>query len=159
MKKAALPLILLASISTLTSCATKTSTQVETPAPQAVVETPVVPVAPTPDATTPPAVPPVESTGAAPTSSTPVTQTQTVTYVTPAGSDSVEFSVTVADGVVTAASATPKAANDISKMRQAAFAGEISSKVVGMKKSDLNLAAVGGSSLTTAAFNAFIQTF
>ena len=67
--------------------------------------------------------------------------------------------MTVTDGVITAVSATPKAIHDISMKRQTAFAGEISSKIVGMKKSDLNLSAIGGSSLTTAAFNQFLQTF
>ncbi len=77
--------------------------------------------------------------------------------MTPAGSDSVEFSITVADGVVTAINATPKATNEISKSKQTAFAGEIASKVVGKKISELNLSAVGGASLTTTAFNSFIK--
>ncbi len=160
MKKAALPLILLALISTLTSCTTKTEAPTaDTPAPQAVVET--TPVAPAPDATTPPTVPPVEvSPAPAPDATTPpTTKTETVSYTNPSGSDEVEFSLTVTDGVITSVSATPKAKNEISTKLQTAFAEEISSKVVGMKISDLNLAAVGGASLTTGAFNKFLQTF
>lgn len=160
MKKIAIPLILLASISTLTSCTTKTEAPTaDTPVPQAVVETPAPVPTPTPDATTPPVVPPVESTGTVPTSSTPVTKTETISYNTPAGNDDVEFSMTVTDGVITSITTTPKAVHDISKARQTAFAGEISAKVVGKKISELSLSAVGGSSLTTNAFNQFIQTF
>jgi hypothetical protein len=157
MKKFVLPLALLASISALTSCSSKTTTPTpETPAtPQVTVETvpPVVPASP--EVTTPPVVPPVENTQSA----MPVTRTETVSYKTPAGEDPVEFSVSVLDGTITAVTATPKATNDISAKRQAAFAGEISSKVVGKKISELNLSAVGGSSLTTDAFTSFIKTF
>jgi hypothetical protein len=167
MKKFAIPLALLASISTLTSCSNKAQTTTEAPAPQAVVET--VPVAPAPDAMTPPVVPPATetTTPAMPTevatgtttTVAPVTRTETVNYTTPAGSDPVEFSVTVVEGVITAASATPKSTHEISNKKQVAFAGEIASKVVGKKISELSLSAVGWASLTTGAFNTFIQSF
>ncbi len=91
---------------------------------------------------------------------TSVTRTETVSYKTPAGEDPVEFSVSVLDdGTVTAVTVTPKATNDISNKRQTAFASEISSQIVGKKISELNLSAVGGSSLTTNAFSSFIKTF
>lgn len=154
MKRIALPLTLLASIATLTSCTNKTQSITETPAPQAVVET--APIAPAPDAMTPPVVPPAPTpevptemtpvetaSGVTVAPSTPVTRTETVNYTTPAGSDPVEFSMTVTDGVITAASATPKATHEISNKRQTAFAGEIASKVVGKKISELSLSAVG----------------
>lgn len=103
---------------------------------------------------------PENTTPNAVTEWTPVTRTETVSYKTPAGEDPVEFSVSVLDdGTVTAVTITPKATNDISNKRQTAFASEISSQVVGKKISELNLSAVGGSSLTTSAFNSFIKTF
>jgi hypothetical protein len=67
--------------------------------------------------------------------------------------------VTVTDGMITAASATAKSDNDISKQLQTAFAGEISAKAIGKKAKDLKLDAVGGASLTTAAFEQFVHSF
>jgi hypothetical protein len=83
-----------------------------------------------------------------------------VTYASPAGpQDPVEFSVTVTDGIVTAASATAKSDNDISKKLQTAFAGEVGMKVIGKKAKDLDVDAIGGASLTTAAFETFVHSF
>jgi hypothetical protein len=88
------------------------------------------------------------------------TRTETVTYTTPASSqDPVEFSVTVTDGVITAASANAKSDNDISKQFQTAFASDVSVKVIGKKAKDLKLDAVGGASLTTTAFEQFVHSF
>ena len=87
------------------------------------------------------------------------TRTETVSYTTPAeAKDVVEFSVTVTDGVITAASATPKSKNEISQKMQTGFAGAVS-KVVGMKAKDLDVDAIGGASLTTAAFEQFVRSF
>jgi uncharacterized protein with FMN-binding domain len=83
-----------------------------------------------------------------------------VTYASPADpQDPVEFSVTVTDGVITAASATAKSTNDISKQLQTAFAGEVGAKVIGKKAKDLDVDAIGGASLTTAAFETFVHSF
>jgi hypothetical protein len=62
-----------------------------------------------------------------------------VTYQTPAGSDPVEFSVSVTDDVITAASVTPKSSNQISLKLQTAFAADIASKAIGKKAKDLDL--------------------
>lgn len=167
MRKIVAPLALLASISLLTSCTKAPETPivvppvVETPAP--VLNDAVPPAPPEPPMPPAPVSPDVPVTPAdpAPTSSTvaPVSRTETVSYKNPSGNDEVEFSVTVTDGVITAASATPKAVNEISKKRQEAFALEVGSKVVGMKAKDLDVDAIGGSSLTTGAFEMFVRSF
>ena len=173
MKKIILPLALLASIATLTSCTEKNPTPVETnvvPLPTFVKTTPATPAPPV--VPTEPATPTPADSGAVistgsfqigatppPQSMAPITKTETVTYTTPAGVDPVEFSVTTTDGVINAVVVTPKSTHEISKKLQTAFAGEIGAKVVGKKISELSLSAVGGASLTTAAFNKFVQTF
>jgi hypothetical protein len=91
--------------------------------------------------------------------STARTRTETVSYRTPAGSDLVEFSVTVEAGVITAARATVKAENDKSQRYQTGFAADVSSKVVGKKIADLDLSAIGWASLTTGAFDQFVRSF
>ena len=88
------------------------------------------------------------------------TRTEVVSYKSPADEkDLVEFSVTVTDGVITAASATPKSEHEISQKMQTGFAGEVSKKVVGMKAKNLDVDAIGGASLTTAAFEQFVRSF
>jgi hypothetical protein len=120
------------------------------------VKVEVTPVSPTPAPT---------QTGTAvttPVTASPqvLTRTEVVTYASPANpKDPVEFSVTVTDGVITAASATPKSDNEVSKQRQTAFAAEVSAKVVGKKAKDLDVDVIGGSSLTTAAFETFAHSF
>jgi hypothetical protein len=154
-----IPLVLLSSTSLLVGC-TKSPTDIPPPPPVTgttetvtPAETPIVPVV-TPAET-------VVQTGttSAVTPAMPMTRTETVTYASPANpQDPVEFSVTVTDGVITAASATPKSDNEISQKRQTAFAAEVSTKVVGKKAADLDVDVIGGSSLTTAAFEKFVQS-
>ncbi|MFZ2255365.1 MAG: hypothetical protein WAW59_04875 [Patescibacteria group bacterium] len=155
-KNLIVPVLLLATSPFVVSC-TKSPTDMPPPPPvtgateTVTPETPVVPVET------------VTQSGTTATETvTPMalTRTETVTYASPASpQDPVEFSVTVTDGVITAASATPKSDNDISKMRQAAFAAEVSTKVVGKKAADLDVDVIGGSSLTTAAFETFVHSF
>lgn len=100
-----------------------------------------------------------DSTPSAPAPmSSAVVHTKTVTYTTPAGKDDVEFSVTTADGKITAVSVTPKASNDVSKMLQGKFKDAVVSEVIGKEISKLNLKAVGGASLTTGAFTQYINS-
>ncbi len=156
------PLMLLATLSTLSSCVSTTSAPVVTPVSDTSSQTPVVvkdtgvtgtssetPMPPTP-VTTP------STTGTGAPSTTPITKTETISYNNPAGTDQIEFSLTTDNGMITAVTATPMAEHGISKMRQEAFAKAISGEVVGKKIADLQLSAVGGSSLTTGAFNQFI---
>lgn len=89
-----------------------------------------------------------------------LTRSEVVNYSTPASpQDPVEFSVTITDGVITAASALSKSDSPISQKYQTAFAGDISAKAIGRKAKDLKLDAVGGASLTTAAFEQFVHSF
>ncbi len=98
------PLVMLATITTLTSCVTRdvaptvtpVSTGTETPA---VKTTPVVPTteAPVPEMPTPTPPPSVEPLSGATTETPSVSQTTTkvMTYQSPAGLDEIEFSATV----------------------------------------------------------------
>lgn len=151
------PLVLLSSISLLTSCMEKSEpvptvvTPTETAAPVEIITESVTPTTPAPTETVP-----APEASVAPTV---ITRTEVVTYQSPAGLDPVEFSVTVTDGVITAASATPKSTNEISTKLQTAFGADVSAKAVGQKAKDLDLDVVGGASLTTAAFEQFAHSF
>ena len=180
MKKITLPLVMIASLATLVSCGQKSVdttinlSPTATPVVTGVVVTPAAQTGTTSTTrvettTTNPPATTSTSTITPATQVTPVTQTprvpetisrrETVTYNNPSGSDSVEFNVTVTDGIITSASATPKADNEISLRRQTAFAAEVNAKVVGKKAKNLNVDAIGGSSLTTAAFETFVHSF
>ena len=85
-----------------------------------------------------------------------ITRTGVESYQSPAGLDQVEFTVSVKDGVITAASSKVLATNDASKYNQGNFAKEVSAKVVGKSTKDFEIDAIGGASLTTAAFEKFV---
>jgi hypothetical protein len=74
-----------------------------------------------------------------------ITRTETVSYDsrTPEGMVEIEFSVSVKDGIITAASATPKTEKQGSRYNQDSFVKELSGKVVGKKAKDLNVDAIG----------------
>lgn len=97
---------------------------------------------------------PVTPTTPAPVVSA-VTHSVTVNYNTPEWSVAVGFSVTAKGWVITAVSTTKKAGGT-SGYYQDAFAQKVSSVAVGKKTAGLNLAAVGGASLTTTAFERFV---
>ncbi len=77
-------------------------------------------------------------------------------YSNPSGSDEVGFTVTVdGSGVITGAMVEVLATNGISQNRQKAFAEGLPEAVKGKKLAELTaIDRVGGSSLTTGAFNA-----
>ncbi len=77
-------------------------------------------------------------------------------YQSPAQAEQVDFELVVdADGVITEATSSVKSDNPISQTRQTAFAEAFPDAVVGKKLSELeNVDRIGGSSLTTGAFNA-----
>lgn len=83
----------------------------------------------------------------------------TATYQSPAGPEEVGFSLVVdADGTIVEASTTVLAKSPISKMRQESFSENFSAAVAGKKLADLGaIDRVGGSSLTTGAFNQALQ--
>ena len=84
------------------------------------------------------------------------TLTYKTSYTNPSGSDEVGFSVMVdANGMVTGVKVDVLAVNGISKNRQTAFATDLPQVITGKKFSELApIDRVGGSSLTTGAFNA-----
>ena len=100
------------------------------------------------------------TTGMEPKMDTMMTGEKTLTYKTsytnPSGSDEVGFSVMVdANGMVTGVKVDVLAVNGISKNRQTAFATDLPQVITGKKFSELApIDRVGGSSLTTGAFNA-----
>lgn len=100
------------------------------------------------------------TTGMEPKKDTMMTGEKTLSYKTsytnPSGSDEVGFNVMVdANGVVTGVTVDVLAVNGISKNRQTAFATDLPQAINGKKLMDLNaIDRVGGSSLTTGAFNA-----
>lgn len=105
-----------------------------------------------------------DTTTEAPVAATPAAvvkqlTTQT-TYKEPAGESSVGFTLSVgSDGVITDATVEVLATHDVSKARQAAFAAEFSAAVKGKQLSELTaIDRVGGSSLTTKAFNDALAT-
>lgn len=110
--------------------------------------------------------PPVSNTGSTSTGTTntgttntgttaPVTKSRTVSYGTPDGSVNIGFSVTITNGIITAASSTTMVGGT-SGAYQNIFAAGLSQAVVGKKAAGLNIAAIGGASLTTTAFENFV---
>lgn len=76
-------------------------------------------------------------------------------YENPGGADEVGFTVVVdSNGVITDAKTETLATNPTSLIRQQSFASELPTVLKGKKLSELSqIDKVGGSSLTTAAFN------
>lgn len=79
----------------------------------------------------------------------------TGTYQSPAQAEHVDFNLVVdEEGTIVDAASTVTSTNPTSQMRQTAFSEAFPQAVIGKKLSDLeNLDRVGGSSLTTGAFN------
>lgn len=83
----------------------------------------------------------------------------TQNYTNPGGDDDVGFKLVVdASGTVTDADATVMADNSTSVTRQTAFKNAIKSAVVGKPLTGLTVDRVGGSSLTSKAFNEWVST-
>lgn len=88
-----------------------------------------------------------------------VTQSVKVIYATPAGQDPVGFNITTdKEGVIIDAKVEVLAKNSTSQNRQRAFAADLPQVLIGKKLSELTaIDRVGGSSLTTKAFNASLE--
>ncbi|GIG19855.1 hypothetical protein Cch01nite_05790 [Cellulomonas chitinilytica] len=78
-------------------------------------------------------------------------------YESPAGKETIDVSVTLDGGVVSAVDVTPQATNPTSKTWQTAFASGVSDEVVGRSIDDVELDAVSGASLTTEGFTAALD--
>lgn len=85
--------------------------------------------------------------------------TQSGSYGSPAGSESISVTLSIADDTVSSVSVSPNATHAVSKKFQDKFAGGISGQVVGKKLSELgSIGAVNGSSLTGGGFNSAIAS-
>ena len=82
------------------------------------------------------------------------TYTASGSYQSSQGKESIEVSVTLADGLITAVEVTPEATNPTSTHYQDDFASGIADAVVGKKITDADVHVVSGSSLTSEGFNA-----
>ena len=85
------------------------------------------------------------------------TWTETGSYQTPGGEESVEVTLTAKDGTVTAVRVQGSGGSTNSRQYQAAFASGISGEVVGKALSSIDVGAVSGSSLTGQGFDAAVE--
>lgn len=80
------------------------------------------------------------------------TYTKTGTYISPAGQEEVEISLTLENDTVTGATFTGKATNPGSVKNQAKFAAGFEAVVIGKSLDEIDLTVVNGSSLTPKGF-------
>lgn len=78
-------------------------------------------------------------------------------YITPGGSESIDLSVTLVDGVVTSATITQNAITGEAKEFQSRFASGFGDEVKGKNIDEINLSRVAGSSLTPIGFNSALE--
>lgn len=92
-------------------------------------------------------------------SSDELSYNQVMDYTSPGGEDSVRFAMTTdKDGTITSLETTLMEGNQNSEMSTKNFADASKTEIVGKKISELSdITAVGGASLTTAAFKEFIS--
>lgn len=81
------------------------------------------------------------------------TYTETGSYTTPGGPESITVTITLAGGVVTATSAEGSGGNGNTIEYQGKFIGGYKDEVIGKKIDDVSLSRVSGSSLTSQGFN------
>lgn len=136
-------------------CAVSLAACQPTPQSSAPANSPVVTASTAPNQTGSPAGATTPAAGAPTDVAGQQTAQLETTYISPAGEEKVGFSVTVdADGVITAASTTVMSKNPTSVMRQKSFGDGMTAALQGKKFSELqSVDRIGGSSLTTAAFN------
>lgn len=79
--------------------------------------------------------------------------TESAQYQSPNGTEQVEVTVTLADGVITAVEVVGDGTNPNSKLYQGKFAGGIADVVVGKSIDEISVDKVAGSSLTSGGFN------
>lgn len=82
--------------------------------------------------------------------------TETGSYSTPGGTESITVNATLTDGIITVISATGSASNDESSEYQGQFLSTYKSLVVSKSINAVKLSRVAGSSLTSNGFNAAI---
>ncbi|MCU1579463.1 MAG: FMN-binding protein [Rhodoglobus sp.] len=85
------------------------------------------------------------------------TYTESADYQAPSGTETVDVTLTLASGVVTAVTVQGHANDPQAKLHQGQFASGIAAVVVGKNINDLQVDKVGGSSLTSGGFNAAVE--
>ena len=78
-------------------------------------------------------------------------------YQAPSGTESVDVTVTLADGVITDVQVVGAATDPTAQERQAEFIGGIAGEVVGKPIDEIQVSKVAGSSLTSGGFNKAID--
>jgi len=81
------------------------------------------------------------------------TYTESADYTSPGGTETVEVTVTLADGIITEVEAVGDGDNPNSKRYQGEFSDGIAAVVVGKSIDEISVDKVAGSSLTSAGFN------
>lgn len=79
-------------------------------------------------------------------------------YSTPEGTESIDVSITLQDGVVSASSVTDRSRDSESQFYNENFIGSYKSFVVGKKLNEIQLGIVAGSSLTPNGFNRALES-
>lgn len=85
------------------------------------------------------------------------TYTESGDYQAPSGTETVEVTLTLADGIITDVTVVGEATDPTAQSRQAQFSAGIADIVVGVNIDDLNVQKVGGSSLTSGGFNVAVE--
>lgn len=85
------------------------------------------------------------------------TYSETGSYISPGGRESVEVTLTIENEIITSAEVTANAASRDSKEYQDKFISGYKSQVVGKNVDEVSLSRVAGSSLTSNGFNAALE--
>jgi len=81
------------------------------------------------------------------------TYTESGSYISPNGEETVDVEITLAEDVITEVEVTPHFDNPNTEKYQTAFAAGIAAEVVGKSIDDIDVSKVAGSSLTSGGFN------
>ncbi len=83
----------------------------------------------------------------------------TLSYINPKqGKDQIDIMMDVENGIIVRLITTPKTENPISTKWQKSFGEAAQKQIVGKSLKNLDVQAVGGASLTTAAFVTYVKT-
>ena len=81
------------------------------------------------------------------------TYSATGSYISPGGMESIDLTVTIENGIITATELGQNASDGDARQYQAAFASGYSELIVGKDVDEVSLSRVAGSSLTSNGFN------
>lgn len=81
----------------------------------------------------------------------------TGSYQAPSGTESIDVTITLEDGIITDVQVVGNATDPEAKQHQGEFAGGIAGEVVGKPIDEIQVSKVSGSSLTSGGFNKAIE--